>query len=433
MLYLRLRINSLPLTNIKMKKFTRTKKFPLGIIPAVFCAFLAMPFAIAGQTADCKEVFISEYVDGTAKNKALELFNPTDDPINLLGYSVLVYYDGSTEAVGIHLTGSIPAKGVYVLASAEADSAVLGIAQQISADYHPDGNDAIEFRKQNVLLDGIGEPGDDPGPGGWAVGNGSTNDHTLIRRVQCKRGEPDWGLCQAQWTADASQQISGLGDHIGICRNAGGYTIEVTQGLDPSYSEGVCGGSTTGCIPITVTVTPPVSGNDLVWVEIDKNSTCPFPPSTAGIDEKFPAGNDLFFQDGNNGPQTFSLLIIDDQDPEPSENLCLIVSAPPNTCINCEQNTVIIDNDMVGIADLLAKTPLEIGPNPVSDELFIRNLPGIECKAILNVHGKTTQITFQKSGQNYTINLENLPAGIYFLQFEYKGMNYSYKLLRQKY
>jgi hypothetical protein len=414
---------------IKMKRCTQLRQFQFGLTMAFLFAFMAVPSEGNTQTVDCKEVFISEYVDGAGKNKVLELFNPTDDPIDLLGYSVLVYYDGASEPLGIHLTGTIPAKGVYLLAFDESAASILSIADQVSADFHPNGNDAIEFLKQNVVLDVIGEPGADPGQSGWSVGSGSTNDHTLVRLIQCKRGEPNWGLCQNQWNAFANQQISGLGDHLGICRNAGGYTVEVIVGLNSSYLESVCGSNP--CIPITVLVTPNVAGNDLVFVEIDKYNPCPAPASDAIDDEDFPNGTVLLFLNGGANTQDFDLQIVDDAINEQDENLCLIVTATPNTCINCLQNTVIIDDDMVGIEELMAQTGLEISPNPASETLTLRNLPGIKNIEIRTIHGQRILPRSSDAGGNIAVSVSNLVPGLYFLSFDYKGQAYFYKFLKQ--
>ena len=65
----------------------------------------------------CNELFISEYVEGWSNNKALEIYNPTNNPINLSGYFVSRYSNGATTATvanSVQLSGTVPAKGVYV-------------------------------------------------------------------------------------------------------------------------------------------------------------------------------------------------------------------------------------------------------------------------------------------------------------------------------
>ncbi len=48
--------------------------------------------------AQCSDLFISEYVEGYANNKALEIYNPTGAGINLSGYSIARFSNGSTTA-----------------------------------------------------------------------------------------------------------------------------------------------------------------------------------------------------------------------------------------------------------------------------------------------------------------------------------------------
>ncbi len=54
-------------------------------------------FGIFAQ-AQCDELFFSEYVEGYANNKALEIYNPTDQAINLSGYSIARFSNGATTA-----------------------------------------------------------------------------------------------------------------------------------------------------------------------------------------------------------------------------------------------------------------------------------------------------------------------------------------------
>lgn len=50
----------------------------------------------ASLMAQCDELFISEYVEGYANNKAIEIYNPTNEPIQLSGYSLARFSNGST-------------------------------------------------------------------------------------------------------------------------------------------------------------------------------------------------------------------------------------------------------------------------------------------------------------------------------------------------
>ena len=62
------------------------------------------------QITDCSQLFISEYVEGWGNNKALEIYNPTSADINLSGYFVARYSNGSTTATvanSVQLSGIV--------------------------------------------------------------------------------------------------------------------------------------------------------------------------------------------------------------------------------------------------------------------------------------------------------------------------------------
>ncbi len=60
--------------------------------------FFCFTLFCANLSAQCDELFFSEYVEGYANNKALEIYNPTSEAINLSGYSIARFSNGSTVA-----------------------------------------------------------------------------------------------------------------------------------------------------------------------------------------------------------------------------------------------------------------------------------------------------------------------------------------------
>jgi hypothetical protein len=76
----------------KNKKLNVMKKLLL------LAAFgFAATFATA-QNNECIELFISEYLEGWGNDKALEIYNPTSQPVNLSNYMLARYSNGSTSA-----------------------------------------------------------------------------------------------------------------------------------------------------------------------------------------------------------------------------------------------------------------------------------------------------------------------------------------------
>jgi hypothetical protein len=80
-------------------------------------------------------VIISEYVEGSSNNKALEIYNPTAEAIDLTAddYVVLLSMNGGTSKIGINLAGTIPSQDVFVLANSSAAAGILAAADMTSA------------------------------------------------------------------------------------------------------------------------------------------------------------------------------------------------------------------------------------------------------------------------------------------------------------
>ncbi len=176
-----------------------------------------------GQVADCSELFISEYVEGWSNNKALEIYNPTDNAIDLSAYMVIRFSNGATTATAanaVQLNGTVAAHDVYVGVLEKLDpngtgqEAPVWDSLQARADgfycpvyntsnaFYWNGNDAVVLAKGTtsdipnaILVDVFGKIGEDPGVA-WTsgypyTGNGDivTQDHSMIRKFGIKKGE----------------------------------------------------------------------------------------------------------------------------------------------------------------------------------------------------------------------------------------------------
>jgi hypothetical protein len=63
--------------------------------------FSLLAVAANALYSQCSELFISEYVEGTNNNKALEIYNPTPNPIGMNGnYRLIRYNNGTGAAAG---------------------------------------------------------------------------------------------------------------------------------------------------------------------------------------------------------------------------------------------------------------------------------------------------------------------------------------------
>jgi len=183
------------------------------MVVALAVATLSAPGSAAAASSD---LFISEYVEGSATNKALEFFNGAGAPADLAGYDVQLYFNGATApAATIPLTGTVAVGDVFVLAASTAVPAILAQADQTYGGALFNGNDAIVLRRAGVVIDSIGKVGSDPGTE-WGTGLTSTADNTLRRRSSVTAGDTDTTDAfdpAAQWQGYATDTFDGLGAH----------------------------------------------------------------------------------------------------------------------------------------------------------------------------------------------------------------------------
>jgi predicted extracellular nuclease len=96
------------------------------------------------------ELFISEYIEGSSNNKAVEIYNGTGSSVDLAseGYAIDIYFNGSeSPGTRVDLTGTLAPGDVWVLADDGADAAILTVADQTSTSSFFNGDDAVVLRR----------------------------------------------------------------------------------------------------------------------------------------------------------------------------------------------------------------------------------------------------------------------------------------------
>jgi predicted extracellular nuclease len=188
----------------------------LTLAAAGVVAFAAPAAAAPG------DLLISEYVEGSSFNKAIEIYNPSAAGVDLAaaGYALKLYFNGSTTPTSIALTGTVAAGDVFVFAQQNStatpvDPAITAQADQTSTASLWNGDDAIALVKGDVIVDVIGQIGVDPGTE-WGTGLASTADNTLRRNANVVVGDADGTNPfdpALEWTGYASNTFDGLGSH----------------------------------------------------------------------------------------------------------------------------------------------------------------------------------------------------------------------------
>ncbi|GGA66588.1 nuclease [Arenimonas soli] len=185
------------------------------------CALLFLPLAAQAATAD---LLISEVIEGSSNNKAVEIHNGTGAPVDLSagGYTLQFYFNGNTSpGTTLALSGTLADGDVYVLAPASATAAILAQADQTGGTWF-NGDDAIVLRRggsAGPVVDSLGQVGVDPGSQ-WGSGLVSTADNTLRRLATVCAGDttPDDAFDPAlEWEGYAQDTFDGLGSHATNC------------------------------------------------------------------------------------------------------------------------------------------------------------------------------------------------------------------------
>ncbi|MFC2947482.1 5'-nucleotidase C-terminal domain-containing protein [Virgibacillus sediminis] len=150
-----------------MDYFSRKKMMYLVLVCLVVLSNLSPAATVsaagteqeAGTAAD--ELFISEYVEGSSHNKAIEIYNGTGSEVELSDYQLELYSNAAQSPNhSITLKGSLANGDVLVLAHSDADTAILDKADEIvSSVINFNGDDAVVLSKNGEALDVLGQVG----------------------------------------------------------------------------------------------------------------------------------------------------------------------------------------------------------------------------------------------------------------------------------
>ena len=203
-------------------------------------------------------IFFSEYAEGSANNKYLEIYNPTDSVVSLNSYA-FPSVSNAPSIVGEYENwntfpdsgSSINPGGVYIICHPSADSTILAIANQ-THNYLSNGDDgyalAYGTEADYQIIDFIGDFNADPGSG-WEVAGVSngTKDHTLVRKFSVSQGNSDWTLSagtnteDSEWVVFDQNEWSYLGSHLELVIAAGCTDVNATNYCEEcTQDDGTC-------------------------------------------------------------------------------------------------------------------------------------------------------------------------------------------------
>jgi len=204
----------------------------LIFLVSAFCLLAGVALA---QTSN---LLLTEYVEGSGENKALEIFNGTEDIIALGSYSIDKYSNGSPTPVNIPLDAvDLPSGDTWVIVNSLANSTLLAFADQTDGNLNFNGDDALVLVFDgSQAVDSFGQVGVDPGDY-WSCDEGNTQNHTLRRLSSICSGDTviddEFDPC-LEYTFFPVDTFTGLGTHFADC-GAVGDTDPIWGSLKASF------------------------------------------------------------------------------------------------------------------------------------------------------------------------------------------------------
>jgi len=112
-----------------------------------------------GDTGSADELYISEYVEGSSFNKAIEIANFTGNAVDLSAYSLMKQVNGAGNwGSELKLSGSLAHGCVYVIAHSSASTDITSVADLTTSSgaLSFNGDDPVSLHKDGNLIDVVG-------------------------------------------------------------------------------------------------------------------------------------------------------------------------------------------------------------------------------------------------------------------------------------
>lgn len=179
------------------------------------------------------DLFISEYVEGSSYNKAIEIANFTSKTITLNAYSLKIATNGNGFGNTYHFPNNtqLAPKSVYVVTHNNTSSKCSKFSNDTNSTViNFNGNDAIGLFKNDKLIDVVGKPNQSTSFG---------SNKTLIRKSTITA--PNTNYTPSEWITKGKNDCSNLGTHNNSSNTSTFKKIGTTNGIrlvpNPLYKD----------------------------------------------------------------------------------------------------------------------------------------------------------------------------------------------------
>ncbi|RMB59757.1 ExeM/NucH family extracellular endonuclease [Tessaracoccus antarcticus] len=145
----------------------------------------ALASTTTAHAAPASDLMFSVYIEGSANEKAIEVYNPTAAAVDMSAYRISLYVNGKTTTQATLVPeGSLAAGGYYVITNPQAVKADLVAQSDVTSGVTAfNGNDVLTLTKGSVTVDSMGQLGVDPGAAGWTANGVSMVNMTLTKKA----------------------------------------------------------------------------------------------------------------------------------------------------------------------------------------------------------------------------------------------------------
>lgn len=191
--------------------------------------------------APCADLFFSEYAQSYADDsRYLEVFNPTQLPIDLSTYSIRIYASGSTIVQdSVPLSGTLLPKDVFLVSDTGSIPAIKQVADML-APMEFFGFEAVGLYNGNTLIDLVGGIiGQAPFGNRFPLGGqgGTAASVTAVRDQFVFQGETDYHIGYDNWNTFNQGTYTDTGTHTMLPCGFSGPSIFIITG-DAQLLEG---------------------------------------------------------------------------------------------------------------------------------------------------------------------------------------------------
>jgi len=198
---------------------------------AVLVALLGMRIDVVRADSCPTTLLISEYVEGSGNNKAIEVYNGTGAEIDLAGYRLTLYTNGNTTPQSTYdFSGTLADGATFVVANSSADSEISAVADDTSGVAFFNGNDALVLTYNSTVIDSIGDVGNNAA---WGA------EVTLVRKSSVIVGDTveNDDFTTADWDSYAQNTFTYLGSHtMDACGSGGANNLSITKVAAPTVN-----------------------------------------------------------------------------------------------------------------------------------------------------------------------------------------------------